>query len=55
MTNKNLYFSGGGKSLRIPHLKIVTIEPYYDGVGVQRDAQTARPQFFITGNGWFNI
>jgi hypothetical protein len=29
------------------------IEPYSDGVAIQRDAQTALPQTFITGDGWF--
>ena len=24
-----------------------------DGVGIRRDAATAKPQFFITGDGWF--
>ena len=53
VTNKHIYFAGGGKSFRIRHDKIVTIHPYADGVGVQRDAQTAKPQLFITGDGWF--
>ena len=30
-----------------------SFEPYSDGVGVMRDAQTAKPQNFITGGGWF--
>jgi hypothetical protein len=53
VTNRHLYFSGGGKSFRIRHDRIVSIEPYSDGVGIQRDAQTARPQVFVTGDGWF--
>lgn len=53
VTNKHIYFVGGGKSFRIRHDKIVTIQPYANGVGVQRDAQTAKPQLFITGDGWF--
>ena len=32
---------------------IVTDMPYSDGVGIQRDAATAKPQFFITGDVWF--
>jgi hypothetical protein len=48
-----VYFSGASKSFRIRHDKIVSIEPYSDGVGIQRDAQTARPQVFVTGDGWF--
>lgn len=53
ITNRHLYFSGGGKSFRIRHDKIVSIEPFSDGVGIQRDAQTAKPQIFVTGDGWF--
>jgi hypothetical protein len=33
--------------------KIEMIQPFQDGVGIQRDAQTAPPQLFITGDGWF--
>jgi hypothetical protein len=53
LTNRHLYFTGGGKNFRIRHEKIVSIEPYSDGVRIQRDAQTATPQAFITGDGWF--
>ncbi|MGI6285975.1 hypothetical protein SEF58_09180 [Neomoorella humiferrea] len=27
--------------------------PYSDGIGIQRDAARAKPQFFITGDGWY--
>ena len=27
--------------------------PYTDGFGIMRDAQTAKPQAFRTGDGWF--
>jgi hypothetical protein len=53
VTNRHVYFSGGGKSFRIRHDKIVSIEPYSDEVGITRDTQTARPQVFVTGDGWF--
>ena len=52
-TNKHLYFSGDSKSFRIKYDKIVTFTPYEDGIGVQRDAATAKPQIFETGDGWF--
>lgn len=54
ITNKHIYFSGGNKSFRIRHYKIVSFQPYSDGVGVQRDAQTARHQTLLTGDGWFS-
>jgi len=55
ITNKHIYFSGGLKSFRIKYEKIVSFEPYSDGLGVQRDAQTAKPQIFVTGDGWFTF
>jgi hypothetical protein len=53
ITTKHLYFAGAYKSFRIPYPKIVSFMPYGDGIGVQRDAATAKPQSFITGDGWF--
>jgi hypothetical protein len=53
VTTKHLYFTGTLKSFRIPYTKIVSFMPYGDGIGVQRDAATAKPQTFITGDGWF--
>ncbi|MDH5368868.1 MAG: hypothetical protein OEW99_02510 [Gammaproteobacteria bacterium] len=53
VTNKHIYFSGPSKSFRIAFNKIVSFEPFSDGIGVQRDAQTAKPQSFSTGDGWF--
>ena len=53
VTNKHLYFSGGQKSFRIPYSKIISFEPFSDGIGIQRDAATAKPQTLVTGQGWF--
>lgn len=53
ITTKNLYFEGNTKRFRIPYLKVVSFEPYSDGIGVQLDAASAKPQSFITGEGWF--
>lgn len=53
ITQKHIYFSSPQKSFRVPFSKIVTYEPYSDGIGIQRDAQTAKPQIFVTGDGWF--
>jgi len=52
-TNKNLYFIGPLKSMRIPYAKIITFQPYSDGIGIQRDAASAKPEVFKTGDGWF--
>ncbi len=53
VTSKHIYFSSGQKSFRIPYSKIVSFQPYSDGIGIQRDAATAKPQTFVTGQGWF--
>ncbi|MEO0108014.1 MAG: hypothetical protein ABIK62_02425, partial [candidate division WOR-3 bacterium] len=53
VTNKHLYFAGGSRSFRIRHEKIVTLQPYTDGITIVRDAASARPQTFVTGDGWF--
>ncbi len=53
VTNKHIYFAGANKSLRVPYSKIVSFLPFTDAVGVIRDSQTAKPQIFKTGEGWF--
>ena len=53
ITDRNLYFAGQLKTQRIPYGKIVAFDPYTDGFGIMRDAQTAKPQLFINGDGWF--
>jgi hypothetical protein len=53
VTDRNLFFTTGAISLKIPYSKIVTFHPYSDGIGIQRDAKTAKPEAFVTGDGWF--
>lgn len=53
VTNKHIYFGGSRKSFKISFDKIVSFDAHSDGVGVQRDALTAKPQSFVTGDGWF--
>lgn len=53
LTNKHIYFAGSSKKFRVAYNRIVTFDPYSDGIGIMREAQSARPQTFITGNGWF--
>ena len=52
-TTKHLYFSGGRKRFRVRYDRIVDFEPFSDGLGIMREAQTAKPQSFRTGDGWF--
>ena len=53
LTTKHIYFAGSKKRFRVRYDRIVTFEPYEDGIGIMREAQTAKPQTFITGDGWF--
>lgn len=53
VTDRHIYFAGPTKAFRVKYDKIVSFTPYSDGIGIQRDAQTAKPQVFVTGDGWF--
>ena len=53
VTNKHIYFSRSQKTFRVRLDKIVSFMPFSDGVGIQRDAATAKPRFLMTGDGWF--
>ena len=52
-TTKHIYFSGPKKKFRVRYDRIVDLEPYDDGFGIMKDNQTAKPQAFRTGDGWF--
>ena len=54
VTNKHIYFAGPSKSVRVPYSKVVSFLPFSDGFGILRDAATAKPQIFVTGDGWFS-
>ena len=53
LTTKHVYFAGSWKKFRVRYDRIVSFGPHDDGFGIIRDAQTAKPQTFITGEGWF--
>ncbi|HQW86819.1 MAG TPA: hypothetical protein PLH93_06525 [Flavobacteriales bacterium] len=53
VTDKHIYFTGPRTSFRVPFSKIVAFLPFDDGFGFVRDARTAKPQVFRTGDGWF--
>ena len=54
VTDKHIYFSGQEKSFRVPYVKIVSFDGYSEGFSIVRDAASARPQIFETGDGWFS-
>ncbi len=55
LTTKHIYFSGQRKKFRVRYDKIVSFDYYRDGLGITRDALTAKPQKFVVGGsrGWF--
>lgn len=53
VTDRSLYFRSPAHSMRIPFGKIVSFEQFSDGLGLMRDAASAKPQFFMNGDGWF--
>ena len=53
LTTKHIYFADRRKRFRVRYDRMVAFEPFSDGFGIMRDAQTARPQTFRTGDGWF--
>jgi hypothetical protein len=53
ITTKQIYFSGTRKAFRIPYTKIVSFEPFSNGLGIMRDTASAKPQILVTGDGWF--
>ena len=50
-------WSGSNEQYGVPQAvcydRVVSFEPYEDGFEIMRDAQTARPQTFVTDDGWF--
>jgi len=52
-TNRHIYFAGDAKKFRVQYDRIICFEPFTDGIGIQRDVETAKPEFFATGDGWF--
>ncbi len=53
LTDKNLYFHCPEKSLKIPFTKILSLDPYSNGLGLQKDGTNDKPMFFENLNSWF--
>lgn len=53
LTDKTIYYNCPQKSLKIPYKKLISIEPFSDGVGFQKDGASSKP-FFLKGmDSWF--
>lgn len=46
VTNKNIIYMGQLRSLKIPYIKIIGIQPYSDGMEVQRDGANVKRLMF---------
>jgi hypothetical protein len=53
ITNKYIYFSSPLKTFKIPYQKIIKIDPYSDGIGIQKDAVSSKPLIIKGVDGWF--
>ncbi len=53
MTDKHIYFSSPEKSVKIPYSKIISLDPYSDGIGLQKDGASSKPIIFQGVNSWF--
>ena len=47
ITTKHIYFAGSEKRFRVRLEKIVSFEPYADGLGIMRDTARAKPEIFL--------
>jgi hypothetical protein len=52
LTNQQLYFLSPAKGFRLPYRKLVSVIPFEDGIGLQRDGVSAKPQYLQGGDGW---
>jgi hypothetical protein len=53
LTDKNIYFSSTMKNFKISYNKIVTLDPYEDGLGIQKDGASSKPQILKGLDSWF--
>lgn len=52
-TDKHIYFASPEKSLKIPYSKILSVESYSNGIGLQKDGANDKPIFLEGINSWF--
>lgn len=53
LTDKHLYFHCPEKTLKIPFTRILSLDPYANGLGLQKDGANDRPMFFSGLDSWF--
>jgi hypothetical protein len=57
ITTKHIYFKGQNKAFRVRLEKIVSLDPYQDGLGIMRDTARAKPELFYMDETsvWFAV
>ncbi len=53
ITTKHLYFWSPNKAFKVPFAKLISMETFEDGIRIQRDGTTTKPQIFKGIDGWF--
>lgn len=53
LTNKNIYFASSSKNFKTPYSKLISMTQYSDGIRVQKDGASAKPQILKGLDGWF--
>lgn len=53
VTNMALYFVSPSKTVKVLIPKIVSVEPYSDGIAVVKDGVRAHPLYFVGFDSWF--
>jgi hypothetical protein len=53
VTTKHVYFASQRKNFRTRLDRIVTLDPYEDGIGMQKEGVSSKPQIFKNLDGWF--
>lgn len=53
LTDKHIYFASPEKSLKIPYAKILSVESYSNGIGLQKDGANDKPIFLEGLDSWF--
>jgi hypothetical protein len=52
LTTMQLYFISAAKNFRIPYKKLVHAQTADDGLVIQRDGVSGKPQYLVGGDGW---
>lgn len=53
ITNRALYYVSPSKTIKVLISKIVSVEPYSDGIAIVKDGVRANPLYFVGFDSWF--